>query len=144
VFLNGYVHTDRNVSVTFQFRSVAERGWRKELVRTGPNLLDSDNVNSPTCPPVRCECLLATRVAWFFFGNRWTVNRIVAYVACSKYIRPLAGKNTFTSLEICNPNLLLNSLLVTEHTSPGGSAIVQSISGMPLCEWCTGWPSCSV
>ena len=57
--------------------------------------------------------------------------------ACSKSIRPLAGKNTFTRLDVCNPNPLQSSLLVTEHTSPSGSAIVRSISGMPVCEWST-------
>ena len=66
------------------------------------------------------------------------------YTGCSKSTRPLVGKNTFTSLEVCNPNALQSSLLVTEHTSPSGSAIVHSISGMPLCEWSTAWPSCSV
>ena len=59
------------------------------------------------------------------------------YEGCSKSIGPLAEKNTFTRLEVCNPNLLRSSLLVTEHTSPSGSAIVRSISGMPLCEWST-------
>ena len=59
------------------------------------------------------------------------------YEACSKSIRPLAGKNTFTRLEVCNPNPLRSSLLVTEHISPSGFAIVRSISGMPLCEWST-------
>ena len=59
------------------------------------------------------------------------------YEACSKSIRPLAGKNTFTRLEVCDPNPLRSSLLVTEHTSPSGSAIVRSISGMPFCIWST-------
>ena len=65
------------------------------------------------------------------------------YEGCSKSIWPLAGKNTFTHLEVCNSNPLRSSLLVTEHTSPSGSAI-WSISGMPLCEWSTAWLSCSV
>jgi hypothetical protein len=69
---------------------------------------------------------------------------VVLYQACSKSIRPLAGKNTFTYLEVCNSNPLRSSLLVTEHTSPSGSAIVRSISRTPLCEWSTAWPSCSV
>ena len=69
-------------------------------------------------------------------------SEIRRYVACSKTIRPLAGKNTFTRTEVCYPNR--SSLLVTEHTSPSSSAIVRSISGMPLCEWSTAWPSCSV
>ena len=56
----------------------------------------------------------------------------------------LPDKNTFTRLEVCNTNPIRSSLLVTEHTSPSGSAIVRSISGMPLCEWTTAWPSCSV
>jgi len=68
----------------------------------------------------------------------------ITYDGCSKSIRTLAGKNTFTRLEVFNPNRLRSSLLVTEHTSPSGSAIVRNISGMPLCEWSTGWPSCSV
>jgi len=59
------------------------------------------------------------------------------YEACSKSIRPLTGKSTFTGLEVCNPNPLRSSLLVTEHTSPSGSFIVRSISRMPLCEWST-------
>jgi hypothetical protein len=66
------------------------------------------------------------------------------YEGCSKSIRSLAGKNTFTRLEVCNPNSVRSSLLVTEHTSPSGSATVPSISEMPLCEWSTAWPSCSV
>jgi len=54
----------------------------------------------------------------------------------------LPDKNIFTRLEVCNPSKY--SLLVTGHTSPSGSAIVRSISGMSLCEWATAWPSCSV
>jgi hypothetical protein len=46
------------------------------------------------------------------------------YEGCSKSIRPLAGKNTFTRLEVSNPNPLPSSLLVTEHTSPSDSTIV--------------------
>ena len=65
-------------------------------------------------------------------------------MGCSKSIQTFAGKNTFTGLEVCNPNPLRSSLLVTEHTSLSGSAIVQSISGMPLWEWSTAWPSCSI
>ena len=44
-------------------------------------------------------------------------------------------KNTYTLLEVCNPNPRRSSLLVTEHTSPSGSTIVRSISGMRLSEW---------
>jgi hypothetical protein len=66
------------------------------------------------------------------------------YEGCSKSIRPLAGKNTFTCLEGCNPNPLQSSLIVTEHTSPSSSAIMRSISEMPLCEWSTAWPSYSI
>jgi hypothetical protein len=36
----------------------------KERVRTGLNLLDSDNVNSLTFHPLHFECLLATSGAW--------------------------------------------------------------------------------
>jgi hypothetical protein len=62
----------------------------------------------------------------------WQENDKIMYLAC------LAGKNTFTRLKVCNSNPLRNSLLVTEHTSPSGSAIVRSITtGMPLCEWST-------
>jgi len=63
-----------------------------------------------------------------------SVVHTTVYEGCSKSIGPLAEKNTFTRLEVCNPNPLRSSLLVTEHTSPSGSAIVRSISGMPLCE----------
>jgi hypothetical protein len=66
------------------------------------------------------------------------------YVGRSKSIQPLAGKNTFTRLEVHNPNPLQSSLLVTEHTSPSSSTIVQSICWMPLCEWSTAGLSCSV
>ena len=66
------------------------------------------------------------------------------YEACSKSVQPLAKKNTFTLLEVCNPNPLRSSLLVNENTSSSGSAIVRSISGMPLCEWSRAWPPCSV
>ena len=65
-------------------------------------------------------------------------------MACSKSIRLLAGKNTFTRPEVCNTNPLRSPLRVTEHTSPSGSATVRSVSGMPLCEWSTAWPSCSL
>ena len=66
------------------------------------------------------------------------------YEACSKSVRPLAKKNTFTLREACNPNPLRSSLFVTERASSSGSAIVRSISGMPLCEWSRAWPPCSV
>ena len=66
------------------------------------------------------------------------------YVACSNSIWPLAWKNTFTCLEVCNPNPLRSSLLVTEHTSPSRSTTVPSISGMPHCEWSTACPLCPV
>jgi len=69
VYLNGDVHTDRNVSVPFRRRRRARMFDGTERVRTGLNLLDSVNVNIPTSRPVRFECLLATSAAWFFFGN---------------------------------------------------------------------------
>jgi len=37
-----------------------------ERVRTGLNLLDSDNVNSLTVPPPQFECFLATSAACLF------------------------------------------------------------------------------
>jgi hypothetical protein len=71
----------------------------------------------------------------FYFLPKLNSNLIPnKYEGCSKSIRPLAGKNTFTRLEVCNPNPLQSSLLVTEHNFPGGSAIIRSISGMHLCE----------
>jgi hypothetical protein len=54
------------------------------------------------------------------------------YMTCSKSIWPLAWKITFIPLEVCNPNPLQSSLLVTEHTSPSSSAIVRGISVMPF------------
>jgi hypothetical protein len=42
----------------------------------------------------------------------------------------VAGKNTFIRLEVCKPNSLRRSLLVTEHTSPSGYTIFISISGV--------------
>jgi hypothetical protein len=41
----------------------------KEWVQTGLNLLNSDNVNSPTSPPLHFELWLATSAARFFFRN---------------------------------------------------------------------------
>jgi hypothetical protein len=60
------------------------------------------------------------------------VSGSVAYEGCSKRVNPLAGKNIFTSLEVYKSNLHRSSLHVTEHTSPIGSAIVRSISGVQL------------
>jgi hypothetical protein len=64
--------------------------------------------------------------------------------AVQKVSDQIARKNTFTRLEVFNSNLLRSSLLVTEHTSPSGSAIVRNISGMPLYEGSTAWPLYSV
>ena len=49
--------------------------------------------------------------------EQWKNTVPVPYVACSKSIQPMAGKNTFTRLEDCNPNRLWSSFLVTEHFS---------------------------
>ena len=59
-----------------------------------------------------------------YTGHMKLSMKITNYEGCSKSIRPLARKNTFTHLEVCNSNPLRSSLLVTEHTSPSGSAIV--------------------
>jgi len=73
--LNGDVHTDRKVSVTSQFRSVAVASENvvTEPVRTGLYLVDSGNVNSLTSPPANFECLLATGAACFCL-QKWTEN----------------------------------------------------------------------
>jgi hypothetical protein len=76
-----HVDTDRNVSVTSQFRSVADAervfdGTTRVL--TGLYLLYSDNVNSLTSPPLHYECLRSNVSAWFFLWNGWKVNRIGA------------------------------------------------------------------
>ena len=73
--------------------------------------------------------LTTASTMWLFFTVHLHVILgpvVGAYVACSKSIRPLAGKNTFTCLEVCNLNPLQSSLLVTEHTSPSGSATVEA------------------
>ena len=80
VCLNGYVHTDRTVSVKSQFRSVAEREcWTG---RNGSEPVWTSSIMilwTVQCPrPVRFECLAATSAVWFFFGNGWKINRIGA------------------------------------------------------------------
>jgi len=58
-----------------QFRSVAEREMFDvtERVRTYLYLLETDNVNSLTSPPLHFECLLATSAACFCL-QKWTKN----------------------------------------------------------------------
>ena len=54
-----------HVSVPFRRRCQARMFDVTERVRTGPYLLDSDNVSSLTSPPLHFECLLVTSAACF-------------------------------------------------------------------------------
>ena len=63
----------RHVSVPFRRRCLARMFDVTDLVRTGLCLLDSDNVNSLTSPPLHFECLLATSAACFCL-QKWMKN----------------------------------------------------------------------
>ena len=55
---------DRLRHVSVPFRRRARMFDVTERVRTGLYLLESDNVNSLTSPPLHFECLLATSAVW--------------------------------------------------------------------------------
>ena len=80
VYLNGDVHTDRNVSVTSQFRSVAvaERKCMKWRNGSEPVWTFSIPIMWTVLPLTHytSECLLATSAACFFFRNGWKINSI--------------------------------------------------------------------
>jgi hypothetical protein len=63
----------RHVSVPFHRHCRARKFDVTERVRTGLNLLDSDNVNSPTSSPPHFECLLAKSAANFCL-QKWMKN----------------------------------------------------------------------
>jgi hypothetical protein len=80
VYINGYVHTDKKVSVKSQFRSFAVA---KRECLTGRHGFQP--VWEPArfwfwdpwrSPPVWFECLVARNAAWFFFRNGGKINRI--------------------------------------------------------------------
>ena len=109
VYSNDDFHTDWNVSVTYQFRSVAVPSLLRsdpspfrhvsgpfrrrclakmfevtELVRTCLYLLDSNNVNILTSP-LHFECLLATCAACFCL-QKWVKSGKVWYVNVRNYM----------------------------------------------------------